>query len=41
MEAAGQEALWVEALEVCDATLQHRHQDNVARITGKEISKIG
>lgn len=41
VEAAGQEALWVEALEVRDGTLQHKHQDNVARITGKEISKTG
>lgn len=24
MEAAGQEALWVESLEVCDASLQHK-----------------
>lgn len=38
VEAAGQEALWVEALEVCDAFLQQKHRDNVACVTGEEIS---
>lgn len=37
VEAAGQEALWVEALEVGDAPLQHEHGDNVARVTGEDL----
>lgn len=36
VEAAGQEALWVEALEVRDGTLQ----ESVTSMTGKEIPKI-
>lgn len=41
VEAAGQEALWVEALEVGHASLRHKKQDNGARMTGEEISQTG
>lgn len=39
VEAAGQEALGVEALEVCDASLRHDRRDNMARVTGEQVSK--
>lgn len=39
MEAAGQKALGVEALEVRDASLQHDRRDNMASVAGEQISK--